>query len=107
VFFFSSRRRHTRSKRDWSSDVCSSDLRAPQHRYTRQTCYRPGLLAYAEHLVDVMVSLAAAELLATRGEATAAVAAADMAIMSAQIGRASCRARAEWSEGGEERKRVG
>src|SRR5699024_11699894 len=27
-FFFSSRRRHTRSKRDWSSDVCSSDLGA-------------------------------------------------------------------------------
>src|SRR6266513_2716071 len=25
-FFFSSKRRHTRSKRDWSSDVCSSDL---------------------------------------------------------------------------------
>src|SRR5699024_11745089 len=28
LFFFSSRRRHTRSKRDWSSDVCSSDLPA-------------------------------------------------------------------------------
>src|SRR5699024_12041225 len=28
-FFFSSRRRHTRSKRDWSSDVCSSDLILP------------------------------------------------------------------------------
>src|SRR5699024_7074841 len=27
-FFFSSRRRHTRSKRDWSSDVCSSDLKS-------------------------------------------------------------------------------
>src|SRR5699024_11688587 len=26
LFLFSSRRRHTRSKRDWSSDVCSSDL---------------------------------------------------------------------------------
>src|SRR5699024_11536637 len=26
LFFFASRRRHTRSKRDWSSDVCSSDL---------------------------------------------------------------------------------
>src|SRR6266496_2650068 len=26
IFFFSSRRRHTRSLRDWSSDVCSSDL---------------------------------------------------------------------------------
>src|SRR3989442_9853134 len=25
-FFFSSRRRHTRCGRDWSSDVCSSDL---------------------------------------------------------------------------------
>src|SRR5438445_5189930 len=26
LFFFSSRRRHTRYWRDWSSDVCSSDL---------------------------------------------------------------------------------
>src|SRR5207249_7756189 len=33
IFFFSSRRRHTRSKRDWSSDVCSSDL--PYHRGRR------------------------------------------------------------------------
>src|SRR5690554_7443828 len=31
-FFFSSRRRHTRCGRDWSSDVCSSDLRS--HRRT-------------------------------------------------------------------------
>src|SRR5699024_11445683 len=30
AFFFSSRRRHTRSKRDWSSDVCSSDLTSSQ-----------------------------------------------------------------------------
>src|SRR5699024_11937106 len=36
-FFFSSRRRHTRSKRDWSSDVCSSDL----------------ILAYAKGLVNL------------------------------------------------------
>src|SRR5260370_22281906 len=28
-FFFSSRRRHTRFKCDWSSDVCSSDLNSP------------------------------------------------------------------------------
>src|SRR5690554_7152601 len=28
-FFFSSRRRHTRCGRDWSSDVCSSDLTFP------------------------------------------------------------------------------
>src|SRR2546429_6761349 len=31
MFFFSSRRRHTRCSRDWSSDVCSSDL----HYYLR------------------------------------------------------------------------
>src|SRR2546429_2023008 len=30
-FFFSSRRRHTRCSRDWSSDVCSSDL-TPERR---------------------------------------------------------------------------
>src|SRR5438445_10525484 len=29
-FFFSSRRRHTRYWRDWSSDVCSSDLTGPR-----------------------------------------------------------------------------
>src|SRR2546422_10706715 len=29
-FFFSSRRRHTRCSRDWSSDVCSSDLQLAQ-----------------------------------------------------------------------------
>src|SRR5947209_9509169 len=37
VFFFSSRRRHTRYWRDWSSDVCSSDLGAP-----------PGYIGYEE-----------------------------------------------------------
>src|SRR5256885_8678152 len=30
IFFFSSRRRHTRLQGDWSSDVCSSDLRRTQ-----------------------------------------------------------------------------
>src|SRR5205807_4483595 len=30
LFFFSSRRRHTRLQGDWSSDVCSSDLRQAQ-----------------------------------------------------------------------------
>src|SRR5947209_8808204 len=32
IFFFSSRRRHTRYWRDWSSDVCSSDLGKRQRR---------------------------------------------------------------------------
>src|SRR3989449_10664902 len=38
-FFFSSRRRHTRCSRDWSSDVCSSDLGQP-----RAAPARPGFL---------------------------------------------------------------
>src|SRR6266542_5647196 len=33
-FFFSSRRRHTRCYRDWSSDVCSSDLSPRRDRLT-------------------------------------------------------------------------
>src|SRR5437867_8528352 len=45
IFFFSSRRRHTRSYGDWSSDVCSSDLyrnaTASVGIYLRQT--RPRL----------------------------------------------------------------
>src|SRR5205809_7278860 len=41
-FFFSSRRRHTRCSRDWSSDVCSSDLTAsPRASYFRLVA--PGL----------------------------------------------------------------
>src|SRR5690606_39553090 len=38
-FFFSSRRRHTRFSRDWSSDVCSSDLymTSPLHAILRHS----------------------------------------------------------------------
>src|SRR6266850_5803090 len=39
LFFFSSRRRHTRLQGDWSSDVCSSDL---AHVVTEN--FRPGTL---------------------------------------------------------------
>src|SRR5256885_579957 len=40
VFFFSSRRRHTRLQGDWSSDVCSSDLSLPTESHRGQ---EPGL----------------------------------------------------------------
>src|SRR3989449_7143772 len=40
-FFFSSRRRHTRCSRDWSSDVCSSDLDALAE-WTREAPLEPG-----------------------------------------------------------------
>src|SRR3989449_11488780 len=46
-FFFSSRRRHTRCSRDWSSDVCSSDLNsaflsAAKAKLTESTDYYLG-----------------------------------------------------------------
>src|SRR5699024_6406305 len=42
-FFFSSRRRHTRSKRDWSSDVCSSDLIEFRNKSVRKELFKWGL----------------------------------------------------------------
>src|SRR3989454_9322158 len=40
-FFFSSRRRHTRLQGDWSSDVCSSDLRDRTERMSQALRRRP------------------------------------------------------------------
>src|SRR5690606_39773266 len=40
-FFFSSRRRHTRFSRDWSSDVCSSDLGSHWTSRTRSSVRKP------------------------------------------------------------------
>src|SRR5205807_3434001 len=39
-FFFSSRRRHTRLQGDWSSDVCSSDLRGESGGFLGQAILR-------------------------------------------------------------------
>src|SRR5438034_7619852 len=44
-FFFSSRRRHTRSLCDWSSDVCSSDLVSHAHRAAADRRTRRGQAA--------------------------------------------------------------
>src|SRR5690606_18548805 len=44
AFFFSSRRRHTRFSRDWSSDVCSSDL--GEHTQQKPSVAEGGALAH-------------------------------------------------------------
>src|SRR5205809_7565393 len=57
-FFFSSRRRHTRCSRDWSSDVCSSDLlgrsvEQPFARYGEERLlYRPPERARPAHMTQ-------------------------------------------------------
>src|SRR6266699_7270310 len=60
LFFFSSRRRHTRCGRDWSSDVCSSDLRlalrAPlDHPLALVVVLVVLLLAVVEHRLDAVL----------------------------------------------------
>src|SRR2546430_7597379 len=48
-FFFSSRRRHTRFDCDWSSDVCSSDLKFPREKVCGD-CLNPSCWAVVERL---------------------------------------------------------
>src|SRR5690606_28284687 len=49
--FFSSRRRHTRFSRDWSSDVCSSDLKRQRVRKQRaEACFQRALTVCAGDL---------------------------------------------------------
>src|SRR3712207_54887 len=51
-FFFSSRRRHTRYWRDWSSDVCSSDLQAAGLQITELSTHLQGQLVAVHPAYD-------------------------------------------------------
>src|SRR5204863_6344711 len=101
-FFFSSRRRHTRSLRDWSSDVCSSDLgllgqfllgdfgmaKATQQELTEKT-----IVTQFHHFIGTPAYISPEQALMTSLD---------------KIGRASCRERGEeWVGEGvvEERRR--
>src|SRR5216683_7035427 len=55
-FFFSSRRRHTRSDRDWSSDVCSSDLPHPLLEPILQDTL--GVILYQEQIIEIAMKVA-------------------------------------------------
>src|SRR5690606_40500724 len=61
-FFFSSRRRHTRFSRDWSSDVCSSDLKDPSDsskggletgKHFSIISYRDDIIAWLQQCLDI------------------------------------------------------
>src|SRR5690606_41210468 len=53
-FFFSSRRRHTRFSRDWSSDVCSSDLDLPLLNGQRKASELLNIGYFAQHQMDAL-----------------------------------------------------
>src|SRR5690606_40353944 len=92
VFFFSSRRRHTRFSRDWSSDVCSSDLLRtgqPLQHALRSVFGICGIGCYFYALGRIPIA-----------DATALTYSAPLflvllAILFLEIGRASCRERVE------------
>src|SRR2546429_5278708 len=88
VFFFSSRRRHTRCSRDWSSDVCSSDLLC-------LTCAaNHGPRRRARHPSRGRVPRTGARRLRERGlPAVPHALLAGRERWDAEIGRASCRER--------------
>src|SRR2546429_4359955 len=56
-FFFSSRRRHTRCSRDWSSDVCSSDLEACARRVPLEHLAGHYHDTYGQALANIYASL--------------------------------------------------
>src|SRR5256885_4527422 len=66
LFFFSSRRRHTRLQGDWSSDVCSSDLRIANDRHDLAGACRDRI----EHALQLaQLTLAAGEWRQVSGDA--------------------------------------
>src|SRR5690606_40211747 len=91
-FFFSSRRRHTRFSRDWSSDVCSSDLAA-------SSSARIGCVVADAELVEVLqrcqspypVPAPCAELACRALDDAAWSDTLGHIAMTVEIGRASCR----------------
>src|SRR5206468_4726199 len=58
-FFFSSRRRHTRSDRDWSSDVCSSDLLEKALQNSDFWCFLSNNTAQQGARIDFLFDLVA------------------------------------------------
>src|SRR5690606_40792780 len=58
--YITSRRRHTRFSRDWSSDVCSSDLMASMKICTAQLCFGGNAALFGLHDLPAIVVAAAA-----------------------------------------------
>src|SRR5256885_8719449 len=88
LFFFSSRRRHTRLQGDWSSDVCSSDLLAVQPVEAGPKILLKGNRGAHLHCLRHRRSVT---IVAPHPPASAG--ASPKASTNSEIGRASCRER--------------
>src|SRR5690606_40097903 len=93
-FFFSSRRRHTRFSRDWSSDVCSSDLGHAAAVVSDGTINITSnvdsqLYTWSKAAMGVMAQSAGGPISVTVNGVIGTMG------VDAQIGRASCRERGE------------
>src|SRR5256885_12050563 len=86
VFFFSSRRRHTRLQGDWSSDVCSSDLLHKPGEPIREVYFPGGGFC---SMLTVLEDGGMVEIATVGREGMVGVS----AVLDGKIGRASCRER--------------
>src|SRR5690606_39612985 len=100
--FFSSRRRHTRFSRDWSSDVCSSDLETAQKLRMVFEAIRTTRGVYLFDEIDALAAARGTE--NDIGEARRVLNSflqfLDEDTGPSKIGRASCRGRESVSVGG-------
>src|SRR5439155_12805423 len=85
IFFFSSGRRHTSWPRDWSSDVCSSDLS------TGSADTDPAFTTTVAVWVTPIPSIVAEIVLDSASVDDSVPVATPLAFVVAEIGRASCR----------------
>src|SRR5690606_40106205 len=93
LFFFSSRRRHTRFSRDWSSDVCSSDLGYRPSFKNLVGWFSAEEMAFAK---SVIAEVGLSEMMDRRVEQLSGGQKQRVGIARAmEIGRASCRERVE------------
>src|SRR3989475_8546576 len=100
-FFFSSRRRHTRFDCDWSSDVCSSDLKDFIGKLFKNvpvldTGARGATITFVQRGVgDVLLAWENEAFLALKefGPDKFQIVVPSLSILAEQIGRASCRER--------------
>src|SRR3989442_11796577 len=93
-FFFSSRRRHTRCGRDWSSDVCSSDLLvgAPgQHHLDDET------MDVVEMVLAGRANKALVSMIVAAGGSAVGVSGKDGKVLRSEERRVGKECRSRWS----------